>query len=76
MAAIGFTIGDIVDEIYGTRECAKHDEGSDGPQRCGPFEETPSEEEPGKQEQVLGPLLGPQGHEEPRRGGSIRERGV
>jgi hypothetical protein len=61
MTAIGMSVGDVVDQVDDTREDAEDRKGRRGITDRGGIEQPLPEEEGGENDEVLGPLLGPQG---------------
>ena len=64
MLSIGFAIGHIVDEIYDTGERAENHKALNGRENRSRVEKPPPEDEPGEQQKVLRPLMGPERDEQ------------
>jgi len=67
MARVGGAIGDVIEEIHRARQRAEDDERRQGAQRRVAIEQTAAEDQAGKQQEVLRPLLGAQRDEERKR---------
>ncbi len=78
MLAIGLAIGDVVDQIHAAGQRAEDAEGFDRCEDRLAIEQAFGEDQPGEDQEVLGPLAGAEGEEEvegDRTHGAARYRG-